>query len=732
MPVEGKYGIVVTAADAVNNTSTQKSLIYVDTTAPTASLIRNSGTYTTSRALDQNSQHLMLRFTVSDPCIGFTNCSVPGSGVATVTINVKESGGRVINQLPIPATLSNGVWVVDVALPFGDPSGFYQVSAITTDNVGNRKEIVVAGENSSIEVDTTPPQDVIASPSPYDPDTYFIGNQALTGRVSDYVDGRAAIHKGMRVRLDFEAPDGASVFDNRGDSRYNTSCTICPTIALDTNDPTKRIARFNVDGVNQSLTIANAATVLSGTFGIALMVKITNGGTILATGIASNPRLRIKAEKVGTTFKLTAQRGTKAISTPATIPANVWYYLIYSEYGTTMSLQYGTQLKTMPAPITLGTIGTTTPLLSDVIIGAIQSNATTSAKEDYYSGYVDDIMVTGFPLTNLDLLGTPISQGSGVQAAIGHQLRLKIMDDGYTGSDQLASLAGYYLPINQSTYPLLDSIKGVKSASCLTSGIFLGTCPQLIDGFSSNAITFNTATDGIQTGYTLESSGVISHSLALRFKIKQNATSGVLASLQAPTTVASMAMQVLYQKDIQAITIRMNNSSAILLATSESIVSIDDNNWHTLIITSRGTNSTTKQIDIYFDGKRTMGKSITGNWVNAQLGLGALSVAPYTGTSTTTTAATNTIVDDVAVFNTSLSAKDMLNYSYGYSTVYHETFDNPSLIPNSTIVENSPFNQSSNVLSSDTTLTSVVGNVGAGALRFDGNDEIVHRDTNAI
>jgi hypothetical protein len=109
-----------------------------------------------------------------------------------------------------------------------------------------------------------------------------------------------------------------------------------------------------------------------------------------------------------------------------------------------------------------------------------------------------------------------------------------------------------------------------------------------------------------------------------------------------------------------------------------------------------------------------------------------MTVTPYTGTSTTTTAATNTIVDDVAVFNTVLSRADMRNYSYGYSTVYHETFDNPSLTPNSTIVENSPFNQSSNVLSSDTTLTSLVGNVGSGALRFDGNDEIVHRDTNAI
>ena len=107
-----------------------------------------------------------------------------------------------------------------------------------------------------------------------------------------------------------------------------------------------------------------------------------------------------------------------------------------------MSLQYGTQLKTMPEALTVSTTGTTTPLLNDIIIGAVQSNATTAAKEDYFSGYLDDIVVSRFALTNIDLLGTSISKGSGVQAAIGHQVRLNVMDDGYTGSDQLASLAG--------------------------------------------------------------------------------------------------------------------------------------------------------------------------------------------------------------------------------------------------------------------------------------------------
>ncbi|NBQ47324.1 MAG: hypothetical protein EBU33_02570, partial [Sphingobacteriia bacterium] len=46
------------------------------------------------------------------------------------------------------------------------------------------------------------------------------------------------------------------------------------------------VENLKQQGNDLSLTIANAATVLSGTFGIALMVKITNAGTILSTGIA--------------------------------------------------------------------------------------------------------------------------------------------------------------------------------------------------------------------------------------------------------------------------------------------------------------------------------------------------------------------------------------------------------------------------------------------------------------
>ena len=73
-----------------------------------------------------------------------------------------------------------------------------------------------------------------------------------------------------------------------------------------TTDTKNRVARFSVDAPNQSLSITNVASVLTGTFSIALMVKIRDSGTILSTGIASNPRLRLKVDKIGSTFKITA------------------------------------------------------------------------------------------------------------------------------------------------------------------------------------------------------------------------------------------------------------------------------------------------------------------------------------------------------------------------------------------------------------------------------------------
>jgi hypothetical protein len=741
--IEGKYGLQAKVYDAVENVNTNSSIIFVDTTPPIAALIRPSGTYKVTRTIKQAIPKITLNFSATDPVLANSG-NMLGSGVAQVSVNIKDAGGRTLNSVPIPAKLLNGQWVAEISLPFGNPSGFYQIGAIVSDNVSNTSsEIMVADASNMIEVDGLAPHDTINYPSPYSKDQYFVSNQPISGRISDYSDGRAPIQQGLRVRLDFEAPDGAQAFDNRADNRYNTSCSTCPVIGADTVDTTRRVARFNIDNsatAAQSLTIANAATVLTGTFSIAFMARISNAGTMVSTGIAVNPRLRIKVDKVGTTFKVTAQRGKTSVVTPATLTANTWYYFIYSEYrnGTvpTMSLAYGTSLATMqstPATSTFTTaIGTAVlpPTQPDIVLGAMQSSALSTAKEDFFKGSLDDVIVTPFPLTPIDLIGKPVSQGSGVKQ---HYTRLDIDEDGFTTNDGLATIADFYMPMNQVALPVVDTINGVRSTRCVADKtIAPQTCPAMVDGFASNAVQYNRSSDGLKTDYAIQTSATTARSIALRVRINDAAQSGVIAWAQAVSGTNSLALKVLYQQETKQLAVTINDQSAILLTAAESGVIISDNNWHALVITSQGT-STNEQIIVYVDGNLVVSKTIAGHWNNAVLGMGALTgVSAYTGITGTTNAAINTQLDDLAVFSTALTSANVNDYSFGYSTVYHETFDNANAGVNATTLDESPYHQPSKITSGDTSLTRVIGAVGTAAIDFDGNDEIVHRDDNLL
>jgi hypothetical protein len=743
--IEGKYTITASAVDAVGNTGITTSTILVDTTPPSATLIRPTGTYTATRSIDELMPSLQVRLQATDPVLVNSSGSA-GSGVASLSVNIKDSRGSTINQQPIPAVLINGTWRATIPLPFANPSGYYTIGAIASDAVGNKSgEIMVTGANP-IEVDGSAPSAVIVSPSPYDPNQYFVSNQAITGRISDQTDGRTALQQNLRVRLDFEAPDGADAFDNRADRRYNTSCTICPTIVQDTTDTSKRVARFNIDNsvtAQQSLTIANAATVLTGTFSIAFMAKISDVGTLISTGVASNPRLRIQVSKTSTgTFQVTAKKGSTSVSTPPTLASNTWYYFIYSEYreGTTskISLAYGdgrnltngSDLTNLVTPATKDFTGVLPPVQANIIIGAMQSSSQSNAQEDYFHGSVDDIILSPLILVATDLQGKSITNGSGIQS---HQTRLSIQDDGMTMTDGLANIADLYMSMNQPDLPLVDIVNQVQSSACVTNRtIGNNTCPKLVNGFSGNAITFNQATDGIQTGYQLQSSVGISRSLALRFKINPDATPGLLVSLQAPPSNDSLAMQVMY--DNRRVTIRLNNKSETIL-WPEATTEINDTYWHTLVVTSVATNSD-EQLSLYIDGTLLTRKLVVGHWNGAVLGLGALTGAVTWPSGSTdaawSKAATNTVIDDVAVFNRALTIANISDYSFNYSTVYHATFDDTNVVNGAITVDASPYHQPSLIRSGDASLTSGSGAVGTGALMFDGNDAVIHRDLNTL
>ena len=711
--IEGRYTLRAEAYDAVENRGVAQSSVLVDTTPPVATLLRNVGTYTVEHPLGTNQQLLTLRISATDPNIANVN-SVPGSGVKQVTVIVRDMSGRDIVPAPVVASYVNSAWQATFDLPFVNPTGFYLVSATTMDAVGNTSpEQVLAGVTNPIEVDSTPPNDLLVSPSPDTKNLFLLGKQPITGRVSDYYDGRAALQRALRVRLDFEEPDGAKDFDNRANSRYTTNCTVCPTIANDTYLPNLRIARFNIDGPQQLLTIQNAAGVVTGTFSVAMYVKISDSGTMLGVGTSGNPRLRLLAERSGAGFKLTAYRGATAIRSTSVLNANTWYYVIYNEIPSKMSLTYGTNLNAMvTVASTIASTAPTPPSGDNVILGAMPSSLTTTSFEDYFRGYLDDFIISATPLAPIDLMGKTLALGSGTKS---HQLRLDITDDSYMAPDKLGTRARYFAPFNQNTLPIVDAINGLKSELCRGDKTSANnTCPTLDIGFSTNAIILQRATDSINLKYAFTTITNTQATVALRIKIPNNATSGQILAFRSATQ--SISMTLAYDADTRRLMTNMQSDSTVAKGTSQAIV---DDNWHTLIMTTSDT-STSSTARIYLDGTQFAFSLLTGHWANAN---------PILGATDTASAATGILVDDVAFFADLFSAKDMDDFAYGYSTVLYQNFDDSTTTANRLTVDDSPFHHDSMFLSDNNSVGMVPGIVGESAMRFNGVNRVISRDS---
>jgi hypothetical protein len=660
--------------------------------------------------------------------------------VANVYVNIKDNSGRTINSMPIPATKNGNTWRARIELPFGNPSGYYQLGVIARDAVGNQStEISIADASNPIHVDGSAPRDTVAFPSPYDATQYFVGNEPISGRVSDFTDGRAPLAEGMRIRVDFDAPDGANAFDNRADNRYSMTCSTCPIIGVDSTDTTRRVARFNIDAPSQHLIITNGATVLTGTFSIVINAKIANNGTLVSSGIASNPRFRLRAERVGTSYRVIAQRGTTSVVTPSTLRTNTWYTFIYNEFrnGTvpTMTLWYGTDLRVMQnAPTTssvtkpIGRPGTP-PLMNDLTLGAMQSSALTAAREDFFRGSLDDFILSSTIISPRDLLGRSVSVGS---AATLHQTRLAIQEDAVTQTDGLADLAEFYQPMNQSSLPMVDSLNGTRSSRCIAGfTVDTSTCPAVAPGFSSNALNATVATDGVQTGYELTTTATSQKTIATRIKVNADSQSGLIWWLQPAASSDSLAFQVTYDRTLQRLGFVLNDRDAVYVSAADTGVTLNDDAWHTVMLTTVGTTAG-ENITIYVDNIQILKTTVPGRWSGAILGIGALTgVTGYTDRGSLSNAAIGSMVDDLAVFSTAITSANMAAYSYGYSTVLHVPLDDANIVSGARITDASPYAHDG-VVRSNGALRTVIGTVGTAALNVAATDSVELIDANGV
>lgn len=732
---EGRYDVQASVYDAVSNrgmsapAAVGSGTIYVDTTPPTATLqlptMRINATptrvpYTTTVEAGTNTPLLRLRIDVRDPKLQNAE-NYAGSGVKTVVVRLKTMNGTMVVPYT-PARLVSGMWQADLAIPMVNPNGFYLVDAQVTDMMGNQALLPIAGTNTPIEVDSMPPHDVIENPSPLTENLYLIGpstlaNSRITGRVSDFYDGRAPLQQGLRIKLDFEASDGASEFDNRANTRYVSDCVTCPTVAYDASSK-QRVARFNIEGNNQFISVHNTGGILDGVFSIALQFKISDSGTLLSIGSANNPRIRLKVSQLPnkTGYMVSVYRGNTSISTPSTLALakETWYSLIYTEAANTMGLQVGTSYEaitaTVEAPIP------TSSMMSDsntLLIGAVRSGLDATMIEDPFRGYIDNLIVSTHFLTANELVGKDVASGSGT---VLHQTRLQVRDDGFDANDALAALTTYYVPFNQSTLPVVDVMQSVKSALCngaLTApGI---TCPAVVAGFASNALQFVQKTDGLRMGYSVTQAQNTAKSYTFRLKIPHGSQSGRILTMAPSGTGAAVRVFVDYDHTTQQLNTVISDTTAVQTVLPMLIA---DEEWHSITLNAEALTATTR-MTAYYDTVAMGTATIQGQLQNALLTLGAMSKQ---------VAAKGAVIDDVGIFAVALDDVQRRAVIFGNGPVYHETFDALGTNDVSSSVDASLFAQPSQYRATKVT----PGYVGVGALNSGATTVVNHTDARAL
>ena len=690
--------------------------MYVDNTAPTVALLSNTRTvdgktvttYPVVTSADKLHHYLTLRLSASDPTLANT-AGVAGSGVKDVTVTIRDQGGRVLTEGPVAAELQSGTWVAVIDLPFATPTGFYLVDATVRDQQLNTRTVSVANISNPIEVDASPPRVTLVAPDPYTTALQLVGAGTISGRVSDFNDGRAHLHDNMRVRIDFEAENGSRDFDNRSDSRFVTDCVTCPIIAIEDG---RRSARLNIDAPNQSMYVRDAAAVITGTYSIALWAKIAGPGTLISVGGAANPRIRIQSEFIAanSTYKISAKRGTKTIAV-SNVPANSWQRILVNEDRSTLLLGVGTNSSTMSV-ITSTLVGLNAPpiLVKNLVIGASYTSASTDAREDYFRGYIDDLVVSQALISPTDLDGRDIAAGSGTKLVTS---RLVLRQDGSTSGDTLGTSAAAYYTLDETQLPLLDAIAGARSQICNGGDTSTGvTCPESTNGFVGNALVLREITDGVELNQTVRSA-----SFTLGMYLKPTSTSrGSFARIEDSGLSIVTALSANMVPTV-TITNLSTTASAVITAT----VALLPNEWQHLTLSADASADPTVYT-LLIDGIAVGTASLSGVFSAGTLIIG----------STNATSAVNLAIDDVTLFNRTLTTSERSSIVYGFDPVLYQSFDSRTITPGSIAVDDSGYANTSAYVSLDTQLSNEAGYVGAGAMVFDGNDTVRTTDLRGL
>ena len=299
----GAYTIAVVATDSVGNTSSASKTIYVDDTAPTATL---DGSLS-SQVMTTADNDVSLFGTVSDP-------GSPATGVVTNSVVVDVQDWRGVSVEGFQATVSDGnSWSVDYPV-VGPVYGRYQVQVGAADAVGN----IYTGTVGTIDLDDLGPYADLTLAT----NTVTGTNGILQGIASDI----PYPVQGKLLHLHFEEGAGSTFADSSGNG-FAATCSNCPS-----PDSSQNGSALSFDGIDDALTIlSHENLVVTDTTFMAWVKPAWGAGTN-----GYNPTLLAMDDGSQTGYRwqisddyqsLILDNGTQSESVPVNLSANEWVHL---------------------------------------------------------------------------------------------------------------------------------------------------------------------------------------------------------------------------------------------------------------------------------------------------------------------------------------------------------------------------------------------------------------------
>ncbi len=454
----GNYNITAVATDVVGYTDTKSHMLYVDDTAPSATL---DGSLTSGPMVPAADGVQQLFGTLSD-----TGTVVSGVNSESVSVKLLDRLGATVDGAQIATVTSDGdngsaTWQVNY--PLGPQAyGGYAVEVTVSDLAGNSTTTAVG----TIQLDNLGPYADLSVNNGIISAT----NTILTGAVSDV----PLPWQSNFLQMHFEEASGAATFIDSSTYHFVATCDsgagTCPTAGVDGFHGNA----VQFDGNDDlAVTAQDRLTMTTGTLMAWVQPNLSTDGTLLA--MADGTETGFQWQIQGNLQALLVNNGSSIGSIPVNLTNGQWTHLALSLDDDKWTAHVD--------GVTVGTFTQTVSIPADLPLHIGSANGSSG----FFNGRLDEVMIYNNLLT-----AEQIYNIANLQATTVSELEMQIRHfNGGVWPDVRADGMRLYLPLDDeedtSTYHVNSATD--YRVTCDEAG---GTCPTRTDrGRRDGAITLD-------------------------------------------------------------------------------------------------------------------------------------------------------------------------------------------------------------------------------------------------